>query len=188
MRNQALSAAFLLSLAACGGDGGAPAPQTSDSAPAEAPVAAPASSDWFQVDEAARTVTIDLVAGQTSANNYWNFNGYYGGTGNITVPEGFTVTLNFTNRDPGMVHSVGVGERLASWPTSFSSPTPVFAGAMSSNPTSMTNATAPNQSETFVFVAETAGDYALICYIVGHAATGMWMPFTVSADGSFGIQ
>jgi uncharacterized cupredoxin-like copper-binding protein len=185
MRFKALSAALLIGIAACGGDGEAPAPATQQ--PADQPAAADTSADWFTVDEAARTVTIDLVAGSTSANNHWNFNGLYGGRGAITVPEGYTVTINFENRDPAMAHSVGVGERMATYPTNFSDPQAVFAGAMSSNPTSMTDATMPGQSETLTFTADRAGDFALICYVSGHAATGMWMPFTVSADGSHGV-
>jgi len=186
MRIKALSAALLLGVAACGGDGDAPAPATTQQ-PAEQPAAATA-SDWFVVDEAAQTVTIALVAGSTSDNNYWNYNGLYGGRGDITVPEGYTVTINFENRDPAMAHSVGVGERMATYPTNFSDPQPVFAGAMSSNPTSMTQSTMPGQSETLTFTADRAGEFALICYVSGHAATGMWMNFTVSSDGSHGVQ
>jgi FtsP/CotA-like multicopper oxidase with cupredoxin domain len=187
MRNKALAAVLLFGLAACGGGDDAPAAAPSTPA-ADAPAAAaPAAADWFVVDEAAQTVTINLVAGQTSDNNYWNYNGFYGGRGGITVPEGFQVTINFENRDPAMAHSVGVGERQAAYPTTFQNPEPVFAGAISSNPTSMTAATMPGQAETITFTADAAGEYALICYIAGHAVTGMWMPFTVSADGSYGI-
>jgi uncharacterized cupredoxin-like copper-binding protein len=188
MRIKALSAALLLGVAACGGDGDAPAPATTQQ-PAEQPAAAAATaSDWFVVDEAAQTVTIALTAGATSDNNYWNYNGLYGGRGAITVPEGYTVTINFENRDPAMAHSVGVGERMATYPTNFSDPQPVFAGAMSSNPTSMTQSTMPGQSETLTFTADRAGEFALICYVSGHAATGMWMNFNVSSDGSHGVQ
>ncbi len=187
MRFKALSAALLLGVAACGGDGEAPAPATQQPADQAAP-AAPATADWFVVDEAAQTVTINLVAGSTSANNHWNFNGLYGGRGIITVPEGFEITINFENRDPAMAHSAGIGERMATWPTNFSDPQPVFAGAISSNPTSMTDSTMPGQSETLTFTADRAGEFALICYVSGHAVTGMWVPFNVSADGEHGVQ
>jgi FtsP/CotA-like multicopper oxidase with cupredoxin domain len=189
MRTKALTAALFVGIAACG-NGEAPDQPPATPAPAEQP-AAPGEltqPNWFQVDEAAQTVTIDLTAGTTSDNNYWNFNGFFGGRGAIVVPEGFTVTVNFANQDPNMAHSVGVGERLASWPTSFSQVTPVFSGAVSSNPTSMTESTLPGEAETFTFVADAAGEYALICYVVGHAATGMWMPFNVSADGEAGVR
>jgi sulfocyanin len=189
MRIKALTAALFVGIAACGN--GEPAEQPVTETPADQPAAAPGAlttPDWFQVDEGAGTVTIALTAGSTSDNNYWNFNGFHGGRGAIVVPEGFTVTLNFVNEDPNMAHSVGVGERLATWPTSFSQVTPVFDGAVTSNPTSMTESTLPGQSESISFTASTAGEYALICYVVGHAATGMWMPFNVSAEGEFGVR
>ncbi len=186
MRIKALSAALLLGVAACGGDGDAPAPATTQQ-PADQPATA-ADATWFVVDEAAQTVTMTLTAGSTSANNYWNYNGLYGGAGEITVPEGYTVTIVFENRDPAMAHSVGVGERMATYPTNFSDPQPVFAGAMSSNPTSMTQSTMPGQTETLTFTADQAGEFALICYVSGHAATGMWLNFNVSSDGSFGVE
>lgn len=189
MRTKALTAALFVGMAACG-----------NGEPSEQPPAAPAPAedvavsgtlsqpDWFQVDEAAQTVVIELAAGMTPDNNRWNFNGFYGGRGAIVVPEGFTVTVNFSNQDPNMAHSVGVGERLANWPTSFSEVTPSFDGAVSSNPTSMTESTLPGESESFSFTADAAGEYALICYVVGHAATGMWMSFEVSADGEAGVR
>ena len=64
--------------------------------------------EWFQYDEAANTVTLDLVAGQNSDNNYWNYNGYANGEVTVVVPTGAQVTINFSNQDPNMGHSVGV--------------------------------------------------------------------------------
>jgi FtsP/CotA-like multicopper oxidase with cupredoxin domain len=185
MRIKALTAALLFGIAACGN--GEPAEEPAP-APADPAAEAPGVPAWMQVDENARTVTIDLIAGQTSANNYWNYNGQYGGDGAITVPEGYSVTINLTNQDPNMGHSVGVGERQATYPANFTQVTPVFAGAVTSNPTSMTESTMPGETESITFTADRAGDYALICYVVGHAANGMWMPFTVSQDGSFGYR
>jgi FtsP/CotA-like multicopper oxidase with cupredoxin domain len=186
MRIKALTAVLAFGLVACGGD--APeAPAERAAQPAAA--AALTTPDWFQVDHDANTVQIQLVAGSTNANNYWNFQGFYGGRGAIVVPEGYTVTITLENRDPNMGHSVGVGERRTSWPGSFSTPiTPVFEGALTSNPTSMTESTMPGESETITFVASQAGDFALVCYVVGHASAGMWMPFTVSADGEAGVR
>jgi FtsP/CotA-like multicopper oxidase with cupredoxin domain len=189
MRLKVLSTALLFAVAACGDAEPAdqqPAPGASG---AEQPAAAGAltTPDWFQVDNDAQTVTIELVAGATSANNYWNFHGVFGGRGGITVPEGYTVTLTLRNQDPNMGHSVGVGERMATWPNSFTQVTPVFDGAVTSNPTSMTESTLPGESETITFVANRTGDFALVCYVVGHAASGMWLPFTVSGDGTAGV-
>jgi len=185
MRINALIAIFAVGLMACeAADPPADRPAETDAAPAGL-----TTPDWFEVDHDANTVDIHLVAGSTGDNNYWNFQGYYGGRGGITVPEGYTVTITLENRDPNMAHSVGVGERQASWPGSFPTPvTPVFEGAVTENPTSMTESTMPGESESITFVAERAGDYALICYVVGHASAGMWMPFTVSADEEAGVS
>jgi FtsP/CotA-like multicopper oxidase with cupredoxin domain len=183
MRINALIAVFALGIVACEVEE-APPPEDR---PAEAP-AALATPEWFQVDHDAQTVDIQMVAGSTSQNNYWNFQGFYGGRGGITVPEGYTVTLTLENRDPNMGHSAGVGELRDSWPGSFSTPIePVFEGAVTPNPTSMTESTMPGESDTITFVADQAGDFALICYVVGHASAGMWMPFTVSAEGEAGV-
>lgn len=144
--------------------------------------------DWFVVDDDAETVEIELVAGATGANNSWNFQGLYGGEGLISVPEGYTVTINLVNEDQAMAHSVGVGERSASYPTNFTEVEPVFEGAVTSNPTSMTEATLPGEEESITFTADAAGEYALICYVTGHAAAGMWVPFDVSAEGEAGVS
>ncbi len=190
MRIKALSAALVFGIAACGGDSGEPAPQAAPATTpaAEQPVAGPQEVDWFQVDHDAQSVTIDLVAGATSAANYWNFHGLYGGRGEVTVPEGYTITVNLINRDPAMGHSVGVGERMATYPASFQNPQPVFEGAMTSNPTSMTESTMPGETETITFVASQAGEYAFICYVVGHASAGMYLNLVVSAAGDAGVQ
>lgn len=187
MRITALIAVMAFALVGCPDVEDVPPPDD----PAEAPVepAELATPDWFQVDHDAQTVDIHMVAGTTSQNNYWNFRGYFGGQGEIVVPEGYEVTLTLVNEDPNMAHSAGIGELRATWPGSFSTPIePVFAGAVTPNPTSMTESTMPGESDTITFVADRAGEYALVCYVVGHAAAGMWMPFTVSADGDAGVR
>ena len=114
-RSTLISVLASTTLIACGG--GEPA-QTSDAAgsasPAVAPAAAPppATSEmtmpsWFQVDNEARTVSMTITAGSTNENNYWNFNGATKGAMTITVPEGYTVTVELVNNDPIMGHSLG---------------------------------------------------------------------------------
>ncbi len=193
MRHKALTAVLIfgVGLTACGdSEPGDQMPDPSAEPSAEQPAEASGElgmPDWFQVDEGAQTVQIDLVAGASSANNYWNFQGFYGGDGGITVPEGYEVTINLINEDPNMGHSVGVDELSSSWPSNFSDINPVFDGAVTENPTSMTESTLPGETESITFVADAAGEYAIVCYVVGHAAAGMWMPFTVSAEGEAGV-
>ena len=197
MKRSTISAMLPLaafSLFACGGGDGsdtpspAPAPAPAAATPPAVP-AAPASVDWIAVDEDARTVVIDLVAGSTDSNNRWNFNGYANGDATVVVPEGYTVTLNFENLDPVNYHSVGVLERAASYPAIFDQAVPVFDGAMTTNATSMTEATAPGGgTETISFTASAAGEYALVCPVPAHAVTGMWIGFEVSASGDSGLR
>lgn len=167
----------------------APAPAPAPAAEAAATASGPTAVDWISVDDGARTVTIDLVAGSTDANNRWNFNGYANGEATVVVPAGYTVTLNFENRDPVNYHSVGVLERAASYPAIFDEATPVFDGAMTTNATSMTESTAPGGgAESIGFTASTAGEYALVCPVPAHAVTGMWIGFDVSESGESGLR
>lgn len=196
-----LAGIFSFALVACGGgdaDSGsaspAPAPAPAAAPAAAPPAAAPAGAlsdvDWITVDAAAQTVTINLIAGETADNNRWNFNGFSGGDATVVVPEGFAVTLNFSNEDPANMHSVAVLDAVSGTPPVMYADdvSPVFAGAVTSNPTSMTESTASGQSETITFTAGAAGDYALICLIPAHAATGMWIGFEVSANGESGLK
>jgi uncharacterized cupredoxin-like copper-binding protein len=194
MRHSVLATALIFGLTACGGsepaDSSAEAPAAAPAAEASAPASSGALSTpaWMVVDEAAMTVTLEITAGQTADNNYWNYNGFYGGAGEIVVPAGYTVTINFTNNDPGMAHSIGVDSRTSGYPSMFTDPVPAFEGAMSENPTSLTDATMPGESETITFTASEAGEYSLVCYIPAHALTGMFVRFTVSADGESGVR
>ena len=132
-------------------------------------------------------VTLDIVAGQTDKGNYWNFNGSQFGEMTITVPVGANVTINFSNNDPNMAHSIGINPGFETAPAMVDT-TPVFEGAISANPTSMTEATLPGQSTSISFVASEAGNYSMVCYIAGHAVSGMWVHFNVSAEGEAGVQ
>lgn len=184
-----LAVMLVAGLAGCGG--GEPAQEEGGGGQQAAGAAAMGemmTPDWMTVDEANRTVTLQIVAGQTQVNNRWNFNGYTQGNATVTVPQGYTVRIQFSNDDPQLAHSIGVDSRTGNFPASFTDPQPVFPGAMSSNPTSMTSATMPGASETIEFTAAQAGNYALVCYIPAHALAGMWIHFNVSAEGEVGVR
>jgi FtsP/CotA-like multicopper oxidase with cupredoxin domain len=141
--------------------------------------------DWMTIDGTAQTVTMEIQAGSSDVNNYWNFNGLYAGNGSITVPQGYSVTINFTNSDPTQPHSLGIDEAQDSWPATFDAPEPAFAGAMTPDPTV---GTAPGGTATITFTADAAGDYTMVCYVPGHAVAGMHIPFNVTADGTPGAS
>ena len=177
---------FTLSGSACGGGEGAanqPAVESTVTDPMVVLVA-----DWLQADSAAKTVTLDVTAGKDASNNYWNFNGYANGNLTITVPEGYEVTINFLNNDPNTAHSIGVTQRPTGPFSAMPIPTPVFPGGMSSNPTAMTDATKTGVTETITFTAATAGDYAMACFILGHATSGMWINFRVGQGSASGVE
>lgn len=158
------------------------------------PVAATASvapelPSWMSVDHAAKTVSVSIVAGMDASNNHWNYNGLSKGDATIVVPVGYTVTVDWKNSDPTMMlHSIGVGQKSEVTMPMFTNPAPVFAGAISANAADPANATKSGEGQTITFVAETAGDYALICYVPGHTLTGMWIGFRVAADGTVGLE
>lgn len=141
--------------------------------------------DWMTIDATAQTVTMDIRAGSTEVNNYWNYNGMYAGNGSISVPQGYSVTINFTNADPTQPHSLGIDETQESWPATFDAPEPAFAGAMTPDPLV---GTAPNGTASITFVADAAGDYTLVCYVPGHAVAGMHIPFLVTEGGTPGAS
>lgn len=182
---------LVVALAACGG--GEPAEREAPGTPAaEAPATATAAGemtmpDWFHLDEANRSVHMIITAGATDVLNYWNFNGGYNGNMTITVPEGYAVTIEFKNADPNMAHSLGIMANPGSFGANVE-PSPVFEGAVTDNPTSMMDSTMPGEEETVSFTATSAGQYAMVCFVPGHAATGMWINFNVSSDGSAGVQ
>ncbi|MXW66831.1 MAG: multicopper oxidase domain-containing protein [Gemmatimonadales bacterium] len=194
MKRSTLPALGAFVLFGCGGGESdqpspAPAPAPAPATEAAAAASGPMAVDWISVDDGARTVTIDLVAGSTDANNRWNFNGYANGEATIVVPVGYAVTVNFENRDPVNYHSFSVLQRATSYPAIFDDATPVFEGAVTSNATSMTEATAPGGgTESISFTASTAGEYALVCPVPAHAVTGMWIGFDVSDSGESGLQ
>lgn len=193
-RTAFLSSALILMLAGvgCGGsDAGSDSADAPGAAPepADAPVAMEMSMpDWYQIDEATSTVTLTITAGATMDQNYWNYNGFTKARGgSIIVPEGYTVNIDFVNNDPNMAHSVGIEEWQDTWGGTVEV-SPVFAGAVTSNPGSLTDATMPGESESISFVADAAGDYAMVCYVPGHAAIGMFVKFVVSSDGTSGVM
>jgi len=195
-RTFAVGTALLFAISACGGgepaQEGTGAESSTPEAPAEQEMTEPSGElqmvDWYQYDEASNTVTVDIVAGQTDAANYWNFNGYTNGDVTVVVPAGAEVTINFSNEDGnGMAHSIGVSS-ITSSPPAAPAPEPVFEGAISSNAADLVNATGVGETETITFTADQAGEYSLLCYVPGHAVGGMWIGFEVSDAGEAGVR
>ena len=197
MKRFQLIAAGMVAFVACGGGDAADSGTSNAGATSQPAAAAPAGPtaptgamtmpDWYSIDNDARTVDLTMTAGATPENNYWSYNGAIRGAIAITVPEGYTVTIEFVNQDPNMAHSVGISSELSNFMVP-PEPTPVFEGAITENPQSMIDGTMPGETVSLTFVADAAGNYSMVCYIAGHTAIGMWLYFNVSADGEAGVQ
>lgn len=174
-----------LLLAGCGGSGGAEQADARPASDAPAELSRPA---WMSVDRETNSVEVDIVAGETESNDSWNYNGYAGGGGRITVPEGARVTIHFRNADDISPHSLVIADARDRYPDRFNGTDPAFEGAASEEPTKLEGATQPGASETISFMASESGDYALICYQPGHANGGHWIHFRVSGADSAGFR
>jgi uncharacterized cupredoxin-like copper-binding protein len=180
MRIPAFAAALSLGLVACGGGDVEETVETTDVPVVEVAPAALTTPEWFVADPTARTVTLQLAA--TPAP--WTYNGLSSVTSEIVIPEGYTVTVNFTNNDPSMAHSLVVNARAATYPSSFTETAESFPGAATANSQSMTESTLPGETETITFVASAAGEYVILCQVTGHAVAGMSVKLTVVAGGT----
>ena len=136
--------------------------------------------DWMQIDEAKKQVTFEIVAGKNPTNGAWNFNGYANGDLTITVPRTWSVMINFTNRDANVPHSILVSDREPPFPNVFE-PQPAIPRAYSAQ---VVRGLAAGREDTLRFTAEEAGKFTLPCGVPGHAASGMWDWFVVSADAA----
>ena len=182
-----LTAIITAGLVACGGSDSpdaAPAASQPATVPAAGAAAAGGMPYWYQIDDEAMTVELQIAA---QMDGGWKFNGMSNGGGTITVPVGYEITVELTNDDSAMAHSVGIDAKVGGYGAMFDNPQPAFPGAVTANPTSMTESTLPGESESFTFTAASAGEYAMVCYIPGHAVTGMWIRFNVS-DGEPGVS
>lgn len=113
-----------------------------------------ASSPWLVVNSSARTATLTLDAGLTSANGWANFNGYANGQMQVNIPVGYKVNL-IMNNDGGIPFEAGVYTATNNL---------AFPGSGLSVPFLVANSSSgvfPGQSEQFTFVASKTGSYQI---------------------------
>lgn len=140
-----------------------------------------ATTPWYTLDKAPKTLDLAITSATTSDNSGLNFDGGYKGSIIVTVPVGWTVNVTFTSKDSMMPHSVG----FTTWASKTSATgtfVPAFKGSIGADFTSgITSASPPIK---FSFKATTAGQYAFVCGVPGHAAGGMWDEFDVSGKAT----
>jgi sulfocyanin len=125
---------------------------------------------------ATKTVELTLIAGKTTANGSFNFNGFSNGQMTLTVPDGWRVVVHYQNFSP-LRHSFDVIPYTGKQPDA-PPPPPVFKNATTQDPVSGIGV---GKEETITFVADRAGKYEYLCGVAGHAPAGMWNYLVVSS-------
>jgi sulfocyanin len=131
---------------------------------------------FLSYDPAAKTVSLKLFAAHGSVNGGMNFNGASNGGSTITVPVGWTVSWSFKNED-AIPHSAIVLPNKMPFPAQPQEP--AIPRAYTSD---VTGGLPTNGTDQTTFKASPAGEYLIACGVPGHAPSGMWIHFNVSAD------
>jgi len=149
---------------------------------AAANTAAPATADSVKVNEfmsydpAGKTVSLKVLAGHGPVNGGMNFNGASNGGATIIIPVGWSVSMHFTNED-AIPHSAIILPNKMPFPAQPQDPAIPRAYTAS-----ITGGLFTGKSDQTTFKASPAGEYLLACGVPGHAPSGMWIRFNVSAD------
>ena len=140
---------------------------------------------WMAVDSGNKFVTFTLTSAYNGNNGSWNYNGFYNGSANLVVPEGWDVNLKFVNPDGNYRHSVAV---IKMWdgdnvPQEADASLVAIARAYSLSPAQG----CLSCKEDVKFKAKnrddyTIGKYSAFCGVPGHGGSGMWLGFSVK-DG-----
>lgn len=131
---------------------------------------------WVSYDSATQSVIWKLVAAYQDVNHGLSFDGEAHGAMKVTVPAGWSVTVDFSNGGTTNHSAVVVT------PTGLEA---VFPGAGTPSPM---QGTAPGQTASFTFTPSQAGSYRMACLMPGHEAAGMWETFIVASGGLPGVQ
>ena len=130
--------------------------------------------DFIQVDQDARHVTLSIIATYNDANYGMNFNGHFKGKAHYTIPLGWKVTVFFKNMSP-VPHSAVVVEEVMTRKLQVEEP--YFEGGASKEPLK-----GLVKKDSFTFVVDEAGKFAIACGFPAHAAGGHWIGLKVKKD------
>ena len=130
---------------------------------------------FMSYDAVAHRVDLTITAALDRSNSGYNFNGASYGAHRITVPLGWSVTIDFVNRDV-FPHSIAVIREPRFLPLRIAKP--VFRGAASRAPE--VGLPAGGRQSDIAFVASLPGAYLIACGVPGHAASGSYISLTVS--------
>lgn len=132
-------------------------------------------SRWLTYQASAKTATLKLVAAYNGNSGGFNYDGYGNGKMVVSIPTGWKVTVNLTNKS-SLPHSAAIV-------TNASATTPAFSGA-SIPSAELTSGIGQGQTATFTFTAGAPGTYRIACLVPGHEALGMWDTLQVTSGGT----
>ena len=137
---------------------------------------------WMAIDSDNKLVTFTLTSAYNGNNGSWNYNGFYNGSANLVVPQGWNVNLKFVNPDGNYRHSIAVIKMfdVNNIPQEADESLVAIARAYSLSPAQG----CLSCKEDFKFKAKnrddyTIGKYSLFCGVPGHGGSGMWLGFSV---------
>ena len=140
---------------------------------------------WMVVDSGNKLVTFTLTSAYNGNNGSWNYYGFYNGSANLVVPQGWNVNLKFVNPDGNYRHSIAVIKMfdVNNIPQEADESLVAIARAYSLSPAQG----CLSCKEDVKFKAKnrddyTIGKYSAFCGVPGHGGSGMWLGFSVK-DG-----
>lgn len=134
--------------------------------------APPDPSKYIHVDTASQTAIVTLVAGYPATDFQFNYDGYANGELVLTVPVGWTVTIQCENHGTVANSCAVVRGRDDTQPLdpAWSTPDPL-------------RGIEPGESASFTFKPMTPGSYRIASLVDGHEASGMWLDLEVVSGG-----
>ena len=131
-------------------------------------------SQFMQVNKEAREAKLTIIATYNDANYGMNFNGHFKGSATYQIPLGWKVIVEFKNMSP-VPHSAVVVEKAMTRKLQVGDP--YFDGAATQD-----SLKGLVKEDTFDFIADEVGAYAIACGFPAHATGGHWIGLKVSKD------
>ncbi len=133
---------------------------------------------FLAFDTLKKTATFQLAAG-TEILDQVSFNGVRRGARVLTVPVGWRLGIEFTNRDAELPHSAMVV--ADSQPIPEQLPLPAFPQAQT---VKVEEGLLEGDSDEIRFLADRVGRYLIACGVMRHAQRGQWLVLEVSASAT----
>jgi hypothetical protein len=129
-------------------------------------------SHYIRSDAANRAVVVTLVAGYPASDFQFNYNGYGSGALIVTIPVGWSATIQCENHGtvPNSCAVVAGARDTAPIQPAWSTPNPA-------------RGLDPGQSASFEFVPVSTGSLRIASLVDGSEASGMWADLEVTAGG-----